>query len=187
MLSSIPSSTPCGCGLISLRPRAEARSTRAGRSIASPFGGSEREGEVRVRDDGLLEVRLDAGAAAAVGRDELDLDARAVRRASPLDLVVVSSTTSGWLRFVSMRSSTAVAPGAPCPSCEMMTTGLPGRELPVEPGGADADALLPARLLQAVELRAVEELARRSSGSAPSRCRGRCPRRRRGTGPRRAR
>ena len=37
-----------------------------------------RERQVRVGDDGLLEVLLHARAPAAVGRDQLDLDARAV-------------------------------------------------------------------------------------------------------------
>ena len=54
-----------------------------------------RERQVRVRDDRLLQVRLHARAAAAVGRDQLDLDARAVLLVAS-SIVVVASTTSGW-------------------------------------------------------------------------------------------
>ena len=90
--------------------------------MGSPFGGSYVSAEVRIRDDGLLEVRLDAGAPAAVRRDELDLDARAVLLV-PVD-ASRRSTTSGWLRLVSMRSSIWNA-GRPLPVFDVMTTGLP--------------------------------------------------------------
>ncbi len=90
---------------------------------------------MRVRDDGLLEVRLHARSPAAVGRDELDLDARAVlarATSSSAQSTVSSLTTSGWFRFVSMRSSIWYA-GRPLPVFEMIVTGLPGGELPYRP------------------------------------------------------
>ena len=49
--------------------------------------------------------------------------------------------------------------GCPCRCFEMTRMGLPVVSCAVHRGRADADALLAARLLQPVELRAVEELA----------------------------
>ena len=129
---SIPSSTPCGCGLISCASRGSSLGhARELRALA--LGVHVRERQVRVRDDGLLQVLLHARPPAAVGRDELDLDARAVLAwsrghgpASPRrsESTVLSPTTSGWLRLVSMRSWIWNA-GRPLPVLLVMSTGLP--------------------------------------------------------------
>ena len=119
---SIPSSTPCGCGLISCASRGSSFVTR-GNSDPLALRRHVRERQVRVRDDGLLEVLLHAGAPAAVRRDQLDLDARPVlARAVPLRVPVHRSTRSRRRAGCAScrcgaRSGTRAAP---CPSCSMI-------------------------------------------------------------------
>ncbi len=118
------------------------------------LGRHEHEGEVRVRDHGLLEVLLHARPSAAVDRHELDLDARAVL------LFPVGGAFLDEVRLVALRVDAEVdlERGPPLADLAGDDDRLAGRQLAVEPRGADADALLAARLLETVKLRPVEEL-----------------------------
>ena len=109
-------------------------------ALGRPVG----ELEVRVGDHRLLEVRVDAGAAAAVGADELELDPRAVV-VVPLDLLFVEDV---GLVFAGVDAKLDLSRGAPLARLREDDDRLAGGELRVQARGADADALLPARLLQ---------------------------------------
>ena len=121
-LRSMPSSTPCGCGLISCGSRGSSLVDAREDAAARPSAGVYVEPEVRVRDDGLLEVLLHAGAPAAVRRDELHLDARAVV-ALPLDGVVLDDV--GLVALACRCAARSGTRGDPCRSSTMMMTGLP--------------------------------------------------------------
>ena len=99
---------------------------------------------MRVRDHRLLEVRLDAGAPAAVRRDELDLDARAVLRRSHS---TVSSFDDVGLVALRVDADAHAERGAALAGLRHDDDGLAGGELGVQAGGADADALLAARVV----------------------------------------
>ena len=109
---------------------------------------------MRVRDDRLLEVLLHARSTAAVGGHELDLDARAVLLV-PVDRLVLHD-----VGLVALRVDAKVDLERRTPLARLARDDdrLARRQLPVKPRGADADALLPARLFEAVKLRPVEEL-----------------------------
>src|SRR5262249_39756632 len=118
------------------------------------FRRSVDELEVGVGDDGLLEVGVDAGTAAAVAPREFELDPRAVVLL-PLDLVLLEDV---GLVLSGVDAKLDFARLAPLARLREDDDRLARRKHRVKAGGADADALLPARLLQAVKFRPVEEL-----------------------------
>ena len=77
---------------------------------------------MRVGDDRLLDVGIDAGAAAAMRADQLELDARAVLLV-PLDLARLRAPSAGSCA-VSIRTWIWCA-GLPLPVREVITIGLP--------------------------------------------------------------
>ena len=131
---------------------------------------------VRIGDGRLLEVVVDAAAAALVAGLQLDRHPRAVVDVDPLDAVFLDGLAARVVGRDLHAFAAAVEDFGPVPlgvdldfvvmgrrrGCEtfdMILTGLPVVSRPYMPGGADADALLPAAHPQAVELRAVEQLA----------------------------
>src|SRR5260370_21143192 len=109
---------------------------------------------MRIGDDRLLDVLLHARASAAISGDELDLDTGAVLL---LELHRLLAHHVG-LVVLGVDPQVNLERGAAFAGLAGDDDGLAGRELPVEPRRADPYPLLPARLLEAVQLRTVETL-----------------------------
>jgi len=118
------------------------------------FGRTKFELEVRVRDDGLLEIFLHARSTAPIQRCELHLDARSVI-VPPLDRFFGDD-----VRLISFCVDAQIdfERGSTLSRFRRDGDGFSGGELRVQTGGADADSLLPAAHFQSMEFRSVEEL-----------------------------
>jgi len=110
---------------------------------------------VRVGDGGLLDVFVDGLSAFAVGALQVDLDDGAV---GEIDVGRFVADYFGAVLFGVDRHPVVVglAPGS---GAGGDVNGAPGGQQAVHAGGADADALLATGHLEAVKLRAVEQLA----------------------------
>ncbi len=118
---------------------------------------------MRVCDHRLLQVLLNSRPSAAIGGDQFDLDARAVLvdgNASAFDVAPVYSGLVHDIRLVVLGIDAKLdsVGRTALSSLARDDHRFPRRELPVETGGTDSDSLLPARLLEPVKLRSVEEL-----------------------------
>ena len=112
---------------------------------------------VRVREPRLLQVRLDTVTARFVLAEQQDLDART--RGLGLPVVVVLERIALDARCV-LRGIDEQAQLVGLAARLLADDGgrLPGRHLAVHDGGRNADALLPTRLFEAMEFRAVQQL-----------------------------
>jgi hypothetical protein len=128
------------------------RGTRVLENFA--LGRPVRELEMGVGDDRLLQIRVDARTASPVGSDEFELDPGAVVLV-PLDEVFFEDV---GLVLAGVDPKLDLSSRAPLARLRENHDRLAGGEHGVKTGGADADALLAAGLLEPVELRPVKEL-----------------------------
>ena len=163
---SAPSSTPCGCGLISAASFGSSSAARGNVSVSlpGPVGGRTLRGgdgprvvdrRVRVREGGVLDVAVHEALALLPVRDDLELDARAVLLVPLRERLVVDDD---GLVLPRVELDVEHVGGLRPSDAARDADRLAGRDLAVHRGRRDADALLAAALLQAVELRAVEQL-----------------------------
>ena len=127
---------------------------------ARPLCGAHRprvaDGGVRVRERGVLDVAVDEALALLPVGDDLELDARAVLLVPLRERLVVGDHRLVLPR-VELDLEHVGRLGLPDPArhADRLARG----DLAVHRGRGDADALLAATLLEAVELRPVEQLA----------------------------
>ena len=142
----------------------------------------------------LLQVFVDAAAAALVTGLQFDRHARAVIDFDPFDAVLLNVAAALVVGLddhafaLAVEDLRAVALGVDLQLVVVRVGALgdlrhdlhrlAGREQAVHAGGADADALLAAAHPHAVELRAVQELAENQGNLLAEDARARCPARR---------
>jgi hypothetical protein len=114
------------------------------------------DGAVGVGERGVLDVAVHELLPGLPVGDDLQLDPGAVILVPVVEGLV---PVHHWCVLAGVDLDVEGVGGLALPGAGDDADGLAGGELAVHRGGADPDALLPARLLQAVELGAVEELA----------------------------
>ena len=113
---------------------------------------------MRIGDGGLLQVHADGMTALLIVPLDLGCNAGAVRGSHGTFFFLC---ISGRFFAVLMDTLSSVAMGSLC--TWLSTQGFAGRELGIHPHRRDPHALLPARLTELVEFRAVEELSEDAS------------------------
>src|SRR5882724_2073203 len=127
---------------------------RPGMLLGLPFRREVRQLDVRIRDDGLLDVLVDRGAALLVAPLDLHRHLGAARRL-PVDLLLLQNQR---LVLLGVDLDLEEMGGRSGAGARDDLDGLAGRELSVHAGRGDADALLAAAHPEPMELRSVEEL-----------------------------